>query len=180
MTNGSLGVMYRGGWGQPGRQLPWIGGRSRTLWNHWLDTLLCVAWLLSLQRTGNYRISTGRGRAIRGFQSRWQVHESLDLDSITGAHMGNMIEIGRRRDHFGTSIRISEKIQMILIFWTKKRTKRVIKNVLYFWGIHVCCLMSAEFVGLFSVCNFRISVYYTKANSKKSSMNKVKKVQINF
>ena len=82
---------------QPGRwQLP------RGLAEHGLD---------SLHRLGGHH-GGRRGhlaRLVRRLQGGWEVHQPLDLDAVSRAHMSDVVEVRGSTDHLGATVRISKK-----------------------------------------------------------------------
>ena len=81
---------------QPGRwQLP------SGLAEHRLD---------SLHRLGGHH---GGGRPlahlVRRLQGGGEVHQPLDLDAVSRAHVSDVVEVRRSTDHLGATVRISKK-----------------------------------------------------------------------
>ena len=81
---------------QPGRwQLP------RGLAEHGLD---------SLHRLGGHH--GGRaplGHLVRRLQGGGKVHQPLDLDAVSRAHVSDVVEVRGSTDHLGATVRISKK-----------------------------------------------------------------------
>ena len=46
---------------------------------------------------------------VSRLQGGGQVHQSLDLDAVPGAHVSNVVEVGGSTDHLGATVRISKK-----------------------------------------------------------------------
>ena len=64
----------------------------------------------SLHRLGGHH---GGGRPLAHLVGRLQgggeVHQPLDLDAVSRAHVSDVVEVRRSTDHLGATVRISKK-----------------------------------------------------------------------
>ena len=81
---------------QPGRwQLP------SGLAEHGLDPL---------HRLGGHHGGRGAlGHLVRRLQGGGEVHQPLDLDAVAGAHVRDVVEVGRRRDQLRAPVGVATK-----------------------------------------------------------------------
>ena len=50
---------------------------------------------------------------VCSLQGCWEIHESLDLDSVTWSHVSDVIEVGWSADQLGPTIRVPENRQSL-------------------------------------------------------------------
>ena len=62
-----------------------------------------------LHRLGGHHGGRGAlGHLVRRLQGGGEVHQPLDLDAVSGAHVSDVVEVGGSTDHLGATVRISK------------------------------------------------------------------------
>ena len=86
----------------------WRMGRQPGRWQ--LPSGLTEHRLDSLDRLGGHhggRAALGH-HLVRSLQGGGQVHQPLDLDAVSRAHVSDVVEVRGSTDHLGATVRISK------------------------------------------------------------------------
>ncbi len=101
-------------------------------------------------RDGGRHGGGGRRRGLGRLQGRGQVHQSLDLNAVTGAHVRNVVEVRGSGNHLRTSVVIPVKqFNQVLSFELLSLIKCLIRFS-YYWT-HRQDLICVPIVILFSL-----------------------------